>query len=284
MTDRLDTVRAALTPALSARLALARRVICRAGTLALRHFQTYQTLAVETKTSPQDVVSIADREVETLIRDGLRAECPGDGLIGEEHGEIPGHTGWTWVIDPIDGTAPYLHGLRSWSVVIALMRDGRVHAGFVFDPCGDRLYWAVRGHGAYQDDRRLWLKPGIGAVSAGLTAIGAGGAAQASRIGQVIERLLAAGGVYMRNGSAALSLAHVAAGHYIGFHEPALSAWDCLAGLLLVSEAGGAADDWLSQGPILGRHPVFAAAPGAADALRAVVEGPDSPACSAARR
>jgi myo-inositol-1(or 4)-monophosphatase len=170
-------------------------------------------------------------------------------------------------------TSPFLHGLRSWSVSICLLEKGRPVLGYVYEPCADQLYWAGSGQGAFCDDRPIKVDPAA-RLHAGLTAVGAGGgASRADQIGNLMRRLLEAGGTYMRNGSAALSLAHVAAGHYVGFYEPSLSAWDCAAGLLIVSEAGGVADDFFADGDILKRQPVFAAAPGAEPELRRVVCG-----------
>lgn len=270
MRSMVDSLCPDLPAELGARVTAAHAVIARAGVAALALFEDVHALKVETKTGPQDLVSEADRRVETLIRRTIDDTFPDDGLVGEEHGLLEGTTDWTWIIDPIDGTAPFLHGLRSWSVVIALLHRGQPAAGLILDPCADRLYWAVAGHGAWEGRKTLRVAPAA-SLSDGLTAIGAGDRAQAALIGGLIARLIEAGGTYMRNGSAALSLAHVAAGHYIGFYEPRLSAWDCLAGLLIVTEAGGATDDWLSRGDLLARHPVLAATPGVAGRLRAIV-------------
>ncbi|MEF2070685.1 inositol monophosphatase family protein [Consotaella aegiceratis] len=253
-----------------ARFALARQLIRDAGAIALDHFRRYRTLDVATKTGPQDTVSAADREVEETIRDAICSRFPDDGLVGEEYGHQSGASRWTWIVDPIDGTGSFLHGLRSWSVVIAVLEAGRPVIGLVLEPCTDRLYWAVEGGGAFCDDHPIAVDA-AGCVGNGLTVISAGRAAQARQVGGIIERLLAAGGVYMRSGSAALSLAHVAAGHYVGFFEPHLSPWDCVAGLLIVKEAGGVADDFRLGADWTERRPVFAAAPGAERDLRDII-------------
>lgn len=257
---------ATAAPGVAERLAVARRIIGLAGDRARGYFERYDRLSVETKTSRQDVVSIADRDVEDLIRKELRAAFPLDGIFGEERGGEADNALYTWVIDPIDGTACFLHGLASWCVVISLVGDGRTLAGVILDPMSGRLYQAVAGDGAWCDGQRLSVdrKTPIGG---GLFALGASAVSQGPHMGHVVEGLLGAGGVFMRNGSAALSLAHVAAGHYLGFYEPRLSSWDCLAGLLLVQEAGGVVDDFLSANGLSGKGAVFAAAPQVAEAF-----------------
>lgn len=251
------------------RLAAARRIIGLAGDRAKGYFDRYDSLSVETKSSRQDVVSIADRDVEDLIRAEIRAAFPLDGLFGEERGGEGETSGYTWVVDPIDGTACFLHGLASWCVVIALVGDGRTLIGLILDPMSGRLYQAIAGGGAWCDGRRLSVDRTT-PINGGLFALGASTVAQGRQMGRIVEGLLNAGGVFMRNGSAALSLAHVAAGHYLGFYEPRLSSWDCLAGLLLVEEAGGVADDFLAGPGLSGKGPVFAAAPQVAGAFRAL--------------
>lgn len=260
-----------LSDELSQRCPRAFAVIEEASALARDFFEKRDALIVETKTGPQDVVSRADRAVEALIRDHLSEAFPDDGFLGEELGCTDGSTGWTWIIDPIDGTGSFLHGLDSWTVVIALARDGQTHAGFISHPMTRRLYHARAGQGAFlreeQSDRPITCDT-AGRLDAGVIAVGAGGARHAQTVGHTITRIMETGGSYMRNGSAALSLAHVAAGHCLAFYEPELSAWDCLAGLLIVTEAGGTASPF-ALGP--SRQPVLGAAPGIAPLLTALL-------------
>jgi myo-inositol-1(or 4)-monophosphatase len=252
------------------RFGAAKRIIRAAGQIALEYFANYDDLEVETKTSRQDTVSVADKEVETFIRAEIAKLFPLDGLVGEEHGEMLGDSAFTWVIDPIDGTACFLHGLKSWCTVIALLKDGQPVAGLIYDAPGNELYSAVRGFGAYRDERRLSVDLAT-PLAGSMLAIGASRPEQSIQIGRLIEAVLAAGGVYMRNGSAALTLAHLAAGHYGAYYEPALSSWDCLAGLLIVAEAGGQADDFLAHTKLTGRGPAFAAAPQVSEEFRQLV-------------
>ncbi|MCD7060582.1 inositol monophosphatase family protein [Pelagibacterium xiamenense] len=267
MTQMLDSAQEC-----AVRREAAKDIIREAGRLALEYFERYTSLTVETKTGQQDVVSVADRAVESMLREAVAARFPNDGLIGEEHGHLAGSSRFSWLIDPIDGTSCFLHGLRSWCVAIAVLEDGAPVLGLVYEPCTGYLYWAERGRGAYRDDASIFVDA-MTPFGGGLIAIGASQDASAAHVGSVIAGVLEAGGVYMRNGSAALTLAHVAAGHYLAFYEPKLRAWDCVAGLLLVAEAGGEADDFLAGGGLLEQKPCFAAAPQAAAILRDIAFG-----------
>lgn len=248
-----------------ARLECARLAIARAADLALEHFHDLDALDIETKTGPSDPVSQADRAVEDLLRNEIASAFPEDAILGEERGLEPGASGWTWVIDPIDGTMPFLHGLPSWTVVLSLLHGDRTMAGLIAEPCRDRLYRAELGGGAWLErpDRvaqRLQTSPAT-TLAGQIIACGPGSPSYAAHIGTVVERLTAAQASFMRNGSAALSLSLVAAGHYGGFHEPELSAWDCLAGRLLVTEAGGKASPFDLSRPE-SRQPVTCTGPG----------------------
>ena len=184
---------------------------------------------------------------------------PDDGLWGEEHGRQSGTSGFDWVIDPIDGTTAFLHGIPNWTVVIALLENNKPVLGLVLVPAQGKLYWAEDGAGAYCGDNPIHVDD-LSPLDSGLFVVGPGGRQFSDHVGGIITRLMDKGGMFIRFGSAAHSLALVAAGHLSGFYEPRLNAWDCLAGQLLVREAGGktrgfdAGSDW-SQ-----RQPVFAAA------------------------
>lgn len=255
--------------ALAARVSAAGTIVREAGALAHDYFARRATLAVETKSGQQDLVSVADRAVESLIREAVLARFADDGLVGEEHGRRAGTSGFEWLIDPIDGTSCFLHGLRSWCVAVALVHAGRAVAGLVYDPCADHLYVAQAGRGAFCGKSRLAVDAAT-PFSGGLIAVGSSRAAHAAHVGSVIAGVMRAGGVYMRNGSAALTLAHVAAGHYLGYYERVLNAWDCMAGMLLVREAGGTVAGW-EAGDVLAARPCIAAAPQAVATLRGIV-------------
>jgi myo-inositol-1(or 4)-monophosphatase len=254
----------------ASRLDAAKTIIRAAGAVALDYFRRYDSLEVQTKQTAQDLFSEADTAVEQLIRTAIAAQFPGDGLVGEEYGRQDGTGAWQWVIDPIDGTSCFLNGLPSWCVVISVLDAGRPVLGLTYDACHDQLYWAAQGDGAYRNQSRIRVTPN-GTIAGGLTAIGGSSAIYSGQIGGIIERLLAAGGAYMRNGSTALTLAHVAAGHHVGYFQPLLNAWDCLAGLLLVAEAGGTTNDFMAETGLYARGDVFACAPQVAAEMEQIV-------------
>lgn len=258
--------------AVAARAAVATRIIHQAGALALDYFGRYRSLAIETKSNPQDIVSEADRQVEHVIRAAITSEFSDDGLVGEEHGLTAGTSGYTWLIDPIDGTSPFLHGLRTWCVVIALLQDDMPVLGLIYDPSSHELFSAVAGHGACLNDRPIRVDTRSN-IREGLTAISAVSDVPAAEIAAIIERLHHAGGAFIRLGSAALTLASVAAGRLVGYYEPRLRAWDCIAGLLIVQEAGGTIHPFTRQNGYIGTGPAFAAAPQVHDELASLVAG-----------
>ncbi|MBD3765355.1 MAG: inositol monophosphatase [Rhodobacterales bacterium] len=258
-----------MTDAIHARHALALTLAQEAGALALAHFTHRDALEVETKANPQDVVSRADREVEDMIRARLAQAFPGDAILGEEGGGAAGD-GFTWVIDPIDGTMPFLSGLPHWCVAIAVT-DGRATVSAVTHaPVMAETYDAVLGGGARLNGVALHVDPAQG-LAGRMTAIGGSHRAELAHIGAVIAALLQAGGMFYRNGSGALMLAQVAAGRLAGYYEPHMNAWDCLGGMLMVAEAGGGVAPFdLAQMLSVGA-PVLAAAPAALGPLQQVV-------------
>ncbi|TWG65891.1 inositol monophosphatase family protein [Aminobacter sp. J44] len=241
-----------------------------AGRLAFDYFNRRSTLVIEMKRDPQDVVSIADRNVETLIREKIGERFPGDGILGEEYGLADATSGFTWVIDPIDGTSPFVNGMPTWCVSIALLHRGEPVVGVIYAPCQDELFSAALGRGASMNGTPLSLDA-TRTIRNAVTGIGANHYVAPQVVAKVVEDLLGAGGTFIRNGSGALMLAYVAAGRLVGYYEPYMHAWDCLAGYCLVREAGG----WFLPFPVEGESltkgaPVLAAAPGAIDDLRAI--------------
>uniref|UniRef100_A0A7C1P6S4 Inositol-1-monophosphatase n=1 Tax=Agrobacterium albertimagni TaxID=147266 RepID=A0A7C1P6S4_9HYPH len=220
------------------RFRLASTVAAEAGALALDHFRNRNLLVVEAKATPQDIVSRADREVEDLIRARIGAAFPDDALLGEEGGGQSGDSGFLWVIDPIDGTSAFLAGLPHWCVVIALVQGGETVAAVTVHPCGNETFTAVRGEGAFVDSVALRCDPAH-RIDNSLVAIGASHRTDPAHVGLVVSSLMEAGGMFYRNGSGALMLALVAAGRLGGYYEPHMNPWDCLAGLLMIDEAGG---------------------------------------------
>jgi myo-inositol-1(or 4)-monophosphatase len=254
-----------------ARHALAEELAMQAGKLAHDFFRNRHDLVIETKSAPQDVVSIADRNVETLIRDRVSEAFVADGFLGEEYGLVEGSSGYTWVVDPIDGTSPFVHGMPNWCVSIAVLHDGQPVVGVIQVPCHDELYSSALGHGATLNGKALTLD-GAKTIRNAVTGIGANHHVTPASVGKIVEDLLEAGGNFVRLGSGALMLAYVAAGRLVGYYEPHMHAWDCLGGYCLVREAGG----WFLPFPVKGESltrgaPVLATGPGAIDDLRRLV-------------
>ena len=216
---------------------LACRVAREAGALALSFFADRSALTIETKNSPQDVVSHADRAVEELIRARISEFFPGDAILGEEGGANPGETGFGWVIDPIDDTMPFLSGLPHWCIALAVSRAERTVAAATFAPVSGILWEALAGGGARRDAVLLSI-PEHADLSGRMTAIGASDRSDPAHVAEVIARLMAAGGIFYRNGSGAMMLAMVADGSLAGYYEPHMHPWDALGGMLIAAEAG----------------------------------------------
>ncbi len=227
-----------IEPDLSARVEAARAALVPAADLALAYFRDLASLTVERKTGGQDVVSRADRDVETLLRAALAPAFPDDAFLGEEHGRAEGSSGWVWIIDPIDGTSNYLHGLTEWCISVGLAHDGALVAGLIAVPCRGELFVASAGAGATHNGQPIRVTA-TDTLRTGLTGIGASVYSVPAEIGGLVSRVLAGGGMFVRGGSGALALAHVACGHLVAYHEPFMYLWDCAAGLCLVREAGG---------------------------------------------
>lgn len=255
MTD-LDRVSEAIASRHLHACSLARQ----AGSEALTFFNQRDALVVEAKHSPQDVVSRADREIEGLIRHAITNQFPDDAIVGEEAAPRSGTSGFTWVIDPIDGTMPFLSGLPHWCVAIALVHQGHTVVAATYAPVSAILYDARSGAGFRVNEDPHQISEHLTLANA-MSAIGASHRPPPAQVGKVIEKLLKAGGAFYRNGSGAMMLAQVAAGHLAAYYEPHMHAWDCLGGLLMIEEAGGHtlafnATEMLNQGgQVLGAAP-----------------------------
>lgn len=201
--------------AVTARLALAETLARAAGRHARTFLADRGALVVETKHDALDMVSRADRDCEALIRAGIAAEFPEDGILGEEAGARPGASGVTWVIDPIDGTVPFLVGLPHWCIAIAIQSDAGTEAGAIFQPLTEEMFTARRGAGAWCNGARLAISPET-RLTGSLTGIGASHRTTPAHVAEAIRRLMAAGGMFYRNGSGAIMLAAVAAGRLGG--------------------------------------------------------------------
>lgn len=210
----------------------------------VRDFGEVEHLQISKK-GPADFVSIADKKAEeTLVRE-LRKVRPDYGFVLEEGGEIRGKDeSNTWVIDPLDGTTNFLHGIPHFAISIALQRDNDIFAGVVYNPVQDEMYWAEKGQGAFLNGRRIRVSARK-EVSESLFATGIPWleSGKEERFLERLEAVMSVSAGVRRFGSAALDLAYIAAGRYDGFWETGLKPWDMAAGIALVREAGGFVTD-----------------------------------------
>ena len=224
----------------------------KAGQRLRRDFGEVEHLQVSRK-GPADFVSKADQASERTLYDELRIARPDWGFVLEEGGVIEGDpTKPRWVIDPLDGTSNFLHGIPHFAISIAAQEPkldgsgwGDVIAGLVYQPITDESFWAEKTRGAWLQDRRLRVSArrhlDESLIATGIPFAGAGDPVEWTRIYQALAPEVAG---IRRFGAAALDLAWVAAGRYEGFWESGLKSWDTAAGCLLVREAGGFVTDW----------------------------------------
>jgi myo-inositol-1(or 4)-monophosphatase len=229
-----------ISPALNVMIAAARK----AARPLNRDFNELENLQVSQK-GPGDFVTHADKRTEGILIEELSRARPGYGFLGEEGGAIEGKDkSHRFIIDPIDGTSNFLHGIPHFAISIALERDGALVAGLVFNPVTNELFTAEKGHGAYLNDKRLRvasrkeLAPALFAT--GLPFLGRPGHARA--LAEAGAVMAATSGI-RRFGAAALDLAWTAAGRIDGFWEHGINLWDTAAGIVLVREAGGVVSD-----------------------------------------
>ncbi|QIB35248.1 inositol monophosphatase family protein [Ancylobacter pratisalsi] len=220
------------------RVAVAEGLARAAGAKARDFFLNRGVLHPELKSASQDLVSEADRSIEAWLRLSIHEHFPTDGIVGEEEAATEGTSGFVWVIDPIDGTMPFLVGQPNWTVSIGIARDRQPVAGVIFAPMMDELYLAVEGGGAWLNGVRLTMNQEW-TVASTTTGFGATQKADPKDVGAFVEALYREGGVVFRVGSGALMLAYVAANRLAGYYDPTLFCWDCWAGIALVREAGG---------------------------------------------
>lgn len=226
-----------MTDPIQTRLEAARRIAAEAGAEALRYFRGFEDLTIDAK-GHQDFVSEADRNVEVMVRAALARAFPNDAIVGEEDAPTPGTSGFTWVIDPIDGTTNFIHGIPGWTVVLACVQGGQTRIGVIDDPVHGEQFHCRQGGGAFCNDRAIRPLSGR-TIRSGSVGVGFSARTRAAGITRLVDLIVEEGGVFYRNGSGALSLTYVASGKLLGYVEEHMNAWDCLAGQLLVAEAGG---------------------------------------------
>jgi myo-inositol-1(or 4)-monophosphatase len=224
----------------SANLNLMIKAARKAGRSLVKDFREVENLQVSTK-GPGDFVSKADREAERIIKEDLMAARPTYGWLGEETGATDGvDPTRRWIVDPLDGTTNFLHGMPHWAISIALEHKGEIVSGVVFDAAKDELFWAEKGAGSWMNDKRMRVS-GRRTMSEAVFATGVPFGAKHTLPAtlQDLARLMPACAGVRRWGAASLDLAYVAAGRYDGYWERELNAWDIAAGIILVREAGG---------------------------------------------
>jgi myo-inositol-1(or 4)-monophosphatase len=229
-----------LSPALNVMIAAARK----AGRGLIRDFGELENLQISKK-GPADFVSTADSRTERILIEELTKARPGYGFLLEEGGAVEGRDKThRFIIDPIDGTTNFLHGIPQFAISIALEREGQLVSALVFNPVTDEMYVAEKSHGAYLNDRRLRVAARQN-LSDILVASGAPFLGKDGREAFLTELnvVISSTAGMRRFGSASLDLAWTASGRFDAFWERNLKAWDIAAGILLVREAGGVVSD-----------------------------------------
>ncbi|WP_207538562.1 inositol monophosphatase family protein [Sabulicella rubraurantiaca] len=254
------------SPRLSPALNVVVSAVRKAGRRLLRDFGEVEQLQVQSK-APGDFVSEADMRAERTLREDLSRARPGFAFLMEESGASGDKDWeWRWVVDPLDGTTNFLHGIPHWAISVGIEKrtgEGKseVVAGVIYNPAADELFWAEKGMGAFLNDRRLRVS-GRRDMTQALFATGIPFAAvpRKGEFVQTLARLMPQVSGIRRFGSAALDLAWLAAGRYDGFWELGLNKWDIAAGLVIVREAGGYASspdggDAYAEGNVVAANP-----------------------------
>lgn len=248
-----------LSPALNVMVAAARK----AGRPLIRDFGELEHLQISMK-GPADFVSSADERTERILIEELSKARPGYGFFAEETGAREG-TDKThrFIIDPIDGTTNFLHGVPVFAISIALEREGQLQSAVVYNPVTDEMYVAEKGSGAYLNDKRLRVAARKNLPEAlfttGIPFMGRGTDEERKRSLAEVEAVVSRTAGIRRFGSAALDCASVAAGRFDGFWERGLNPWDIAGGILLVREAGGMVTDLDGRSDVLAKGDILCA-------------------------
>lgn len=236
------------TPSMSVMVAAARK----AARGLQRDFGEVENLQVSLK-GPANFVTAADKKAEKVIFQELSKARPGYGFLMEEGGVVEGaDKSHRWIIDPLDGTTNFLHGIPMFSISIGLEREGQIVAGLVYNPISDEMFIAEKGQGAFLNDRRIRVAArrelAQSVVACGTPDLGR--PEHERYLTELRQVMLQVAGV-RRMGSAALDLAYVAAGRFDAYWEANLAPWDVAAGIILVREAGGFVSDLSGRDDIL---------------------------------
>ncbi|QFU15579.1 inositol monophosphatase family protein [Microvirga thermotolerans] len=251
---------------LKTRFEAACEVAREAGALARRRFLERPRSQLADMKGPQDFLTATDSEVEELIRGRLLARFPGDAFFGEEGGGSFERD--VWVVDPIDGTANFARGIPHFAISIAFIRDNRVEIGVVLDVMHDELYTARRGFGAALNGKAIRVS-GLADIRQATVEAGWSSRLPADSYVAMVERLKHTGVNVRRGGSGTLGIAYVADGRIDAYCELHINAWDALAGLLIVEEAGGWTNNFLAGDGLRKGNPVLVSTPELADEISA---------------
>jgi myo-inositol-1(or 4)-monophosphatase len=255
------------------RFNLAKTVIIEAGDLALQYFGNLAELSIMSK-GARDMVSDADFAVEKLIKERLLAAYPDDAYLGEETGYVKGSAdSGIWVVDPIDGTQPFISGLSTWCISIAYVLSNEVQLGMVNNPAAGELFIGGTGRAAELNGRPIAPREAESLID-GLTFLGCNPRLRPEQVVPVLDRLLHAGGMFVRNGSGALGLCDVACGRLLGYVEAHINSWDCLGGIAVCRSAGARVNDYLADNALLRGGPIVAGSPQLFDQLVGVLGVP----------
>ena len=252
------------------RFTFAKALVKRAGVFAHEYYMRLDTLNIESK-GHQDMVSEADRDTEALVRNAIAQAFPEDTIVGEEDGVDKGTSEYTWIIDPIDGTANFVAGIPQWCVIIACVKNDEKYIGVIYEPCNDELFAAEKGKGGTVNGTPLSVS-GSASLSNGSVGLGYNSRGRKQATKDVINDLIDQGGIFFRNASGGLMLAYVASGRLIGYVEEHMHSWDCMAGLTLVEEAGGIVQEIDVVDAVMNGCKVVAGCPGAYEQIKALAD------------
>lgn len=255
------------------RLLIACAVAREAGALQKRRFLDREAMIFKFK-GPQDYLTATDGEVEKLVRERLLSAFPGDTFLGEEDGGQVSDC--TWVVDPIDGTSNFARGIPYFCVSIAFVLKGVASIGVIYQPMSDELFAAAKGMGATLNGEPMKVST-TASLDRSLIEVGRAARQPQADYLAMLEKVMNAGMMIRGAGSGSLALANVASGRVDGLYEIHMYSWDALAGVVLVEEAGGRVNDFLAGDGLLKGNTIFAAAPGIAGELAAVVGVPLPP-------
>ena len=246
------TTRSALVNVMTAAIEKAARGL-------VRDFGEVEHLQVSRK-GLGDFVSTADRKAEDILINELRKARPKFGFIAEEAGVIPGEDQTQrWIIDPLDGTSNFLHGIPHFAITVALQMEDEIVAGVTYDPIKDEMFWAEKGRGAFLNQRRIRVS-GRRQFDEALVGIGApfGHHGDPDKFQDRLSRILPHTAGVRRMGAASLDLAYVACGRFDLFFEEPMHIWDYAAGILMIQEAGGVVTNIAGQKNVLETNSVAA--------------------------